>query len=227
MLVDKKHLVEAEVEFFALWISDLDAIGYKWPLINSVRKQSKTSESKLSQLAIYFKAIEQEHSSNSNDNEKSLAQKQSQDSSAEKLKQMCKNVNNLEMDKVNKLTDTILVTWVKSVEDIELISKVINVHFSTIVVCFSSQIENTSKIDQFILTNTSGGISFIDSNSFKQCVYGAINMGFRQNTFLFAKNLYRFEFWLNDTKLVEPTGDQVLKYFDSDSTKVINISNFI
>ena len=73
MLVDKKHLSKSEIDFYSLWIKDLDRIGYKWPQFNSNRVNNYAESNQKLPISVYFKALEQDHSSNSNDNEKSIA----------------------------------------------------------------------------------------------------------------------------------------------------------
>jgi len=207
MLVDKKHLCQSEIEFFGLWLNDLDSIGYKWPQINSNRDpENKIKKTQKIAESVYFRSIEQEHSSNSNDNEKSIVQKREEDAKLDRIKSLCKlqNDKNIEISKVERNNNLILVTWLKSREDLVMIENILNIHFQVIVGCFKSEIPGLERISDFIVTNTTGGIALIESTNFKECVYSAINIGFNQNTFIFTKNLNLFQFW-SEIKLREPS----------------------
>ena len=227
MLVDKKHLCISEVDFFHLWIKDLDSIGYKWPNINSNRAKDFVQKKQTLPITAYFKALEQDHSSNSNDNEKSIVQRQSQETKIAKIKSMCqipadKSIN---FDKINKINDIILVTWIKSAKDLDLISNVLNIHFSFIIGCFPSKIDKLSNINDYLMSKTSGGITFIDATSFQQCVFNAVNIGFKQNTFIFAKSINKFEFWSNNSKLTN-LSDKI-NFFEHNNNSKVRKTYFI
>lgn len=221
MLVDKKHLIEAEIDFFHLWIRDLDAIGYKWP-----EKKTNTRsrlERKADVQSIYYKSIEQEHSSNSNDNEKSLVSKKSEESKITKIRSLCKFTTDKVIDvrQPDRINDIVIVTWITSLEDVELLVNVLNVHFRLVIGCFQSTLTGLNQINDFIVFNTTGGVVLIDSTDFKNCVYKAVNIGFSQNTFILAQNLNQFKFWQSEIKLKTILDAQQLQYFDLNAENVI------
>ena len=222
MLVDKKHLCKSEVDFFRLWVKDLDSIGYKWPNINSNRAKDFIQKKQTLPITAYFKALEQDHSSNSNDNEKSIVQRQSQETKIAKIKSICQFPadKSIDLDTINKINDIILVTWIKSAEDLDLISNVLNIHFSFIIGCFPSEIDKLSNINDYIMSNTSGGITLIDATSFQQCAFNAINIGYKQNTFIFVKSINKFEFWSNTTKFID--SNDKINFFELDSNPKVS-----
>ena len=194
MLVDKNHFSQSEVDFYRLWISDLDSIGYKWPSIDSNSRSKRLVDNK--SVSVYFKSIEQDHSSNSNANEKSNVQNKHQQVKLAKIKSLCQFPvdKNIELDRISKINDIILVTWINSSKDLDLISNVINIHFSYIIGCFSSKIDEITNIN---------GITLIEAINFQHCVYNAVNIGFKQNSFIFAKSINNFKFWSDAIKLVD------------------------
>lgn len=220
MLTKKKHLSESEVEFYQIWINDLDNLGYKWPEIRpwtTTSISNNNSSNKLSQT-IHFKAVEQEHSSNSNKNEKSFVKKKSEDAKISQILRMCKfeTDKKIDLENTSQIENVILVTWVKTREQIELISNVFSIHFKLIVACYSSKIEGLEAINQFVVSNTAGGIALIDSANFRQCVFTATNMGYKLNSFIFAKQLHLFEFWNDGINVVAPGDKEMLTYYDYD-----------
>ena len=160
MLVDKKHFSQSEVDFYRLWINDLDSIGYKWPSIDSNSRSKRLVDN--DSVSVYFKSLEQDHSSNSNANEKSNVQNQHQQAKLAKLKSICQFPvdKNIELDRISKINDIILVTWINSSKDLDLVSNVINIHFSYIIGCFSSEIDEVRNIN---------GITLIEAINFQHC----------------------------------------------------------
>ena len=219
MLIKKKHLSESELEFYQIWINDLDNLGYRWP---EMRTWTPLRDAKLSQT-VHLKAVEQEHSSNSNNNEKSIVQTRNEEAKMSKVLSMCKLAKDklIDIEAIDRMDDAILVTWVKSREQVEFISNVVNIHFKFIFACYASKIDGLG-INEFIVRNTSGGIALLDAANFRQCVYTATNMGYKLNSFVFAQDLALFEFWRDGIKLVVPEDKQMLNYNDYDTnTKVI------
>lgn len=228
MLVDKKHLSQSEVDFYTLWIKDLDRIGYKWPQLNSNRANNYADNNQtILPISVYFKALEQEHSSNSNDNEKSIVQKQGQEFKLAKIKSLCQLPadKNIDLDKMDKISDIILVTWIMSGEDLDLISNVLNIHFSFIIGCFPSEKVKLANVNDYINKNTSGGITLIDAKSFQMCANNSVNIGFKQNTFIFVKSINNFAFWSNTIKLID-SSEQV-NFLELENNQKVYIHFFV
>ena len=225
MLVDKKHLSQSEVDFYTLWINDLDHIGYKWPQLNSNRANNYAENTQKLPISVYFKALEQEHSSNSNDNERSIVQKQSQEIKLAKIKSLCQFPADINLDKIEKINDVILVTWIMSDEDLDLISNVLNIHFSFIIGCFASEKVKLANVNDYINKNTSGGITLIDAKSFQMCAYNSVNIGFKQNTFIFAKSIKNFAFWSNTSKLIDSS--EQINFFEHENNNKVYFFIFL
>lgn len=205
-LIEKKHLNEEEFEFYNEWIEDLNRIGYKWPEIK--RSKIKMEENGLN---IIYKSVEQEHSSNSNENEFSLTMQNYYKNQEEKLKLMCSEEIRLDLieKQISKMSNVLLVTMIQSQSDLEYFDSFINIHFPYSILCVS----NLDKLNQSFLNSflsKSYGYSTIHKQdlNFQDCISYATIIGYKQQAFLIVKNINRFQFWSNDKlqfKFLEPS----------------------
>lgn len=206
MLVVKKHLDSSEIELYRRWIKDLDSIGYRWPHRRTNNKSpDESSRTNINSRVIYYKSVEQDHSSNSNQNEKSLVQRRAEMAKKKALKQICESLSmddlNMNENKNKIITDVILVTWIKSREEFEIVVNIVGLHFQNIIGCFTT----TNTLAQILSDKRPGGMTLIDGiGSFDECVFHATRLGHRQNTFIFVKYIYSFEFWSDKLTLEEP-----------------------
>ncbi|RNA21675.1 hypothetical protein BpHYR1_049471 [Brachionus plicatilis] len=74
---NERHLTKVEVDFYAQWVEDLNALKYKWPKI----KRNLSAKKNEKKIQLIYKAIEQKQSSNSNENQPSLKMLKSKSSS--------------------------------------------------------------------------------------------------------------------------------------------------
>lgn len=207
MLVAKKHLDPSEIELYRRWINDLDSIGYRWPHRRTNNKSpGESSRTNINSRVIYYKSVEQDHSSNSNQNEKSLVQRRAEMAKKKALEQLCEplpmdDLNTNDENKKNTISDVILlVTWIKSREEFEIVVNIVSLHFRNIIVCFKM-----NNLTEIYSDKRPDGMTLIDGiGSFDECVFYATRLGHRQNTFIFVKYIYSFEFWGNKLTLEEP-----------------------
>jgi hypothetical protein len=185
MLVDKKHFEKTQINFYKAWIQDLDSIGYKWPQIKAKIESIKAS------TFVYYKSVEQERSSNSNKNEISLTMANLMLEQQKYLINLC-NFEASFTIKPCQIDNLILITQAKTKE--EIIN--LKLHFNYAILCLENKI-NVSIQD---LTESFTIIKY--NSTFSSCVKDAFGMGFRQQTFIVAKNLKNFTIF-NDFKLKE------------------------
>lgn len=131
-----------------------------------------------------------------------------------KLKPVCKLINKSFND--STMNSLILVTYFTEIDNMDTILKVASIHFKYIVGCYNFKIDKWEQL----LNSTSSGLTLIYSSSFKKCVYIAVNMGFKLNTFIFIKYFYTFEFWAKKVELIEPKADEKVNFADLNSSKV-------
>lgn len=222
-LVIRTSLREVCCFILPIGITELSKLIY--PIKKGMCNKYLKNDQKLS-ISLYFKSLEKMHSTNSNENEKSIVQKQSHESKLTKIKSLCKLPidKNIELDKINKISDIILVTWIISDEDLDLITNVLNIHFSFIIGCFFSKKINITNINEYINKKTTGGITLIDAKNFQNCAYYSVNIGLKQNTFIFAKRIKNFSFWSNNIKLKET--NERINIIELENNPKVNI-NFI
>ena len=201
MLVNKKHLAETEINFYKTWIQDLDRIGYKWPKLN------KNINEKQPSVSLFYKSVEQEHSSNSNNNEISLIMANLWQEQKNYLKNLCNYDLNISPCKIDNI---ILITEANSKEDLKEI-ELRKLHFNYVIVCLQSKIANSFEE----LTKRSFTVLIYDQ-TFSTCVRNAFKIGFKQQTFLIAKDLKNFKIF-NDIKLSNMKTDQQISLNDFES----------
>jgi hypothetical protein len=211
-LIEMKHLDEKNLDFYKAWIKDLTNIGYRWPKINRPSSENRAEAN------IIYKSIEQEHSSNSNKNEKSLNILKVNINQKENLEKYCESKfdTNLNSCKFNKF---ILITKVSSIKELSYAALFINVHFPYVIICIN---ENSS--DLFLdyvssMNSTLNGISILKNPNFKACVNSAFQIGFKQQSFIIAKDLSKFYFWSSTIQLVSkenPITSSSETIFDTD-----------
>lgn len=173
-----------ELEFYQGWINDLDKLKYKWP---KLIKPSLTSSKNASNKIIYL-SVEQEHSSNSNENEKSSRVLSKKLNRLNSIKSECK----LKLNEVNPclVNNTLLITMASGIDDLKYIDYKVNVYFPYIIVCIpfkAGLVNDTSKTEYFF--------TLIDESDFVECVKIARQIGFKQRSFIVAENIRKFLFW--------------------------------
>ncbi len=195
-------------------MDDLDSIGYKWPKIDRNNKNRISESNKI--MKIFHKSNEQKHSSNSNSNEKSAIKLKSIIQQIEFVENICQ----IEMDKSKercKMDKFIMITYAKSIPDIKYIQNLINIHVNYLIVCMEKNQSHNfteSYLNSFLIEST--GLTFIlmeNSKNFKDCINHAMNIGFKQQSFLILKNFKLFNYLiaqkiiefknLNDSTLID------------------------
>ena len=194
-LIDKKHLEENNMGFYTAWIKDLTTIGYKWPKINRLSSENNANAN------VFYKSIEQEHSSNSNGNEKSLNVFRVNINQKKNLENYCESKFDLNLNSC-KFEKLILITQASDIQELSYVTLFLNVHFPYLVICTN---ENNGELflDYVSSLNSSlSGISILKSSNFKSCVNSAFKIGFKQQSFIIAKDLSKFYFWSKTIQLV-------------------------
>ena len=216
MLINKKHLNKVELVFYKKWINDLDFIGYKWPEILRTKRPKKTEDSS----SIYFKAIEQDHSSNSNENEPSFIMLESNLRKNEKLYDICrirfkKNIN------PDKRENILLLTFANNKKELDYAHSFLTVHFPYIIVCITnidSDLINIDLSDYLIYSSGFTIIRLLENSNLKYkrstCIQKAIQIGFKQQSFILVNNVTTFFFWQTYI-VIEPI---------SNASKIINLN---
>ncbi len=186
-LIEKELLEKDELEFYKIWLDDLDSIGYKWPKIN----RNPTFQLKSTIMKIFHKSNEQEHSSNSNENEQSELKSKSNIKKFKFIESFCQ----IEIDKSIErcqLNKFVMITFAKTIEDIIFIQRFINIHVTYIIICIEnnqSKIITESFINDILIRST--GLTFIimeNEDNFKKCIINSMNIGFKQQSFLILKH---------------------------------------
>ena len=200
MLIEKKHLNEIELEFYNKWISDLDSIGYMWPEILKNKRSMITED--LS--SIYYKAIEQEHSSNSNENEPSSVMINSNFRQNEKIDNICRFKYDKAM-KPDKLEKILLVTFANNKKELEFVNSFLSIHFPYVIVCMTntqSDLMNIDFNDYLLYSSGFTIIQLLDNINLKYkrsiCIQKAIQIGFKQQSLVFINNASNLYFWESD-----------------------------
>lgn len=123
----------------------------------------------------------------------------------------CKLANK-ELIKPCKLNSIILITSANRIEDLDLISNSINIHFNYIIVCFN-------EANQMIDYNKYKTLIIILMETFDKCVNLSMNMGFKQQSFIISRFISNFEFWNYKTfsfeKLTSEESVQHLNFKDN------------
>jgi len=187
VLVDKKHLNVNELEFYKMWIKDLDALRYKWPKIKRTREEKAVSSKQ-----IYYKSIEKDHSSNSNKNELSLI----------KLNEHLEQMNYVESEckikleyKINpcKFDKFLLVTSASNTKELQYLNSFFKLHFPYMVIC----VNENALVKNFISAENSALTSFtiLVERNFTECIRLASIIGFKSQALIVAKDFKHFLFW--------------------------------
>jgi hypothetical protein len=209
MLIEKKHLNKIELNFYKAWIEDLESLGYQWPKINR-KKIIKDATKK-----IYYKSIEKLHSSNSNENELSADSHQKNLRQLKALVQACNIKTGYEI-KPCKFEAFILITKPSTLEDLNYVITLVNLHFPYIVLCLDDEM-----IELLLQNSTFDGLAILAQTNFTSCIDAAFNIGFKQQTFVIAENIRLLKFWSEfDIFLNDPIINPVdLRQIDSDTLR--------
>ncbi len=188
-----------EVEFYQAWIDALDQLGYKWPELIKTSASSRSME----EQKIIYQSVEQDHSTNSNfRNEISLRVSLKASSRLTSIKETC----GLELIKTNscQFTNILLITEASSIQDLTYIDMSVNLFFPYTIVCVPPDLN---------LTGSDYFFTRIVEVSFKDCLDTAKRMGFKQQSFVIAKNIREFKFWdkMQIVKTSEPPADHADK----------------
>ncbi len=210
-LIEKKHLDEQELDFYKAWIKDLTNIGYRWPEIN------RSSPEKTLKTNIIYKSIEQEHSSIANKNEKSLNILNADLNQKKHLESYCEFKLNT-ISNSCKFDRFILITQASNIQELDYVTLFLNIHFPYVIVCTS---ENRAQLflDYISLNSSLNGITILTTSNFKTCVNSAFEIGFKQQSFMIAKDLSKFYFWSKNIQLIskeDPIKSSVETVFDTD-----------
>ena len=145
---------------------------------------------------VVYIAIEQAHSSNSNENEPSLTMIKQQTAQKEYLEKYCTLKINLRLRPCT-FSQYVLITYTASVDDLDYVTSFVNIHFPYVIVCIDEENSQTftSKVSSV------SGVTLLVCGEFKQCIQKAYTIGFRQQTFVIARDVRKFFFW-NKVRLV-------------------------
>jgi hypothetical protein len=209
MLINNKHFESSELEFYKTWLNDLDSIGYRWPKLKRNNQQPSQNNNLLS---IYHKSIEQEHSSISNQKELVLNTLNITSLQMNYLDKVCQTDIDFKKFKPCVLDNIILVTTASSIDDLKQIYFLINVHFPYIIVCYENKTDESLK--KFILLNNTPSITILFSSreNFKSCINRSFKIGFKQQSFLIAKDFTKLNFWSDKTVLAIPDDKNIINF---------------
>ena len=145
---------------------------------------------------VVYIANEQAHSSNSNENEPSLTMIKQQTAQNEYLEKYCTLEINSKMRPCT-FSQYILITYTASVDDLDYVTSFVNIHFPYVIVCIDAENSQTfaGKVSSL------PGVTLLVCGEFRQCIKKAYTIGFRQQTFVIAKDVRKFFFW-NKVRLV-------------------------
>ena len=150
---------------------------------------------------LYYKALEQEHSSPSSPNELSQTSLELIRTQESSLKKQCQLNSTPNMTSC-KFPNIILLTHASTQLDIDHIIKSASLNFPYTIVCLSNTSSNL---------NPSSSLAVIFTNStFSSCLSLAFKTGFKQQTFLIAKNLGSLSYW-DDQLQAEPSASSELE----------------
>ena len=195
-LIEANHLNESELELYKAWINDLTKIGYKWPKLVKVNSEKNDSESN----QIIYKSTEKDHSSNTNENEKSFSVLKANSNKKTYLENYC-TVNLDSNDNSCSFEHLLLITQASNIEDLHFITHFLNTYFPYTVICTESN--SFEQFLEYISSNSSfDAITILMSNDFKSCIDATFKIGFKQQSFLIVKNVKKFNFW-SDATLIE------------------------
>jgi hypothetical protein len=131
-LVKKDIFSSKEIDFYNLWIDELNSLNYKWPELKKINLNNSNPDKRL----IYF-------NQNLKNNQHKL------------IETFCNTSFNLNL--IEKNEKVILITQANKITDLNYIS-IIQTHFSYIIVCFNNSnisIDISIYSFTFILTNES------------------------------------------------------------------------
>jgi hypothetical protein len=152
---------------------------------------------------IIYQSVEQDHSTNSNfRKEISLRVSLKASSRLTSIKETC----GLELIKTNscQFTNILLITVASSIQDLTYIDMSVNLFFPYTIVCVPTDLNLTGS--DYLFTQ-------IVEASFKDCLDTSKRMGFKQQSFVIAKNIREFKFWekMQIVKTSEPPADHADK----------------
>lgn len=200
-LISKRFLDSSQLKVYTLWIESLDQIGYQWP------SKKRPQPAKDKKINIFYKSIEQMHSSSSNENEESMRMKNNHLVRLNHIKGLCEMETNSTIDSLDK---AVLITSADSIDQLKLLSLFWRAHFSYIVVCwFNKDVRSLANSLDLVGNSTDLNLIICENENyhfgFDQCVDYTYRMGFKQNVFFIAKSVSEFSFWSSNIKF-EPRG---------------------
>jgi hypothetical protein len=170
-MLKKGHLTKIELEFYAQWIDNLNAIKYRWP---SMKRYS--SANKGNKVELIYKAIEQEQSSNSNENHPSLRM----------LKYKYSALCPFNESESNTIQSIILITQIEDQKNANLFFQLLRYKFKYFIICT----KNKNLFESTTLKNSFGYLILFmkDTETFTDCIQNTFHIGFRQQSFLIFKD---------------------------------------
>ena len=222
-LIEKKFLNQVELEFYKAWVTTLDMLGYAWPKLAA---KKRSLEVKSASVEIFYKSQEQIHSSNSNQNEPSLLSMNLDFARIRKIESLCGFDTNKVHVKFETLKTVIFVTTASTIQELETLNLFYAAHFGYIVVCFSgepvSEVLNQTIITVLVYNKE-------DRKAFRDCISDAFSLGFKQQSFLLARNFQEFSFWSERVSLEATTEQEIPDSLNYDSVNFVrkNIANGI
>jgi hypothetical protein len=190
-LVAKKLLDEVEIGFVEAWIKTLTEIGYKFPKIGK-----KPGKSGVTATRVFYKSIEQAHSSNSNLNEQSLTIETNHLAKIEYMSKKCK----IELNQNVKFTSydqVLLIVSARNNQELEYIDLFLSTHFNYMAVCVYGDLANLNVTNYL---QSSSGLLLIKESSFKKCIDMVFQIAFKQQAFLVVKDAKKLTFWSKEFK---------------------------
>jgi hypothetical protein len=208
-LIEKDFLKQKELNFYRLWVKSLDKMGYKWPK-RTIKQYEKSFQS---DLTVYFKAVEQEHSSNSNKNEESFHSRMNHLTKMNYIKNMCQFDLKHDLN-LPKMDNLILLTLIDNKSDLEYLNSFLSVHFTYLVVCVEQENSLTFNFTNYLYNSSSMTILILTENvTLSNCVNHALSIGFMRQSFLFIKNIKQFPFWSEKIVFEHAKSDTSSNYF--------------
>jgi hypothetical protein len=200
-LIVKKFLKDTELNFVRLWIEALNSIGYKWP---SLFKRRAINKNKKSQHFIFYTAVEQAHSSNSNKNQESLSTINNRLAKMKFISDKCQS--ELKLNTVFASYDkAMLVVDVKTAQELDLINLFVSVHFQYISLCINQDSVKLNLTEYLKSLHSYSAIiySSLNGSSFNTCMRSIFDVGFKHQAYIVIASIKKFKFWSTSIQLTE------------------------